>query len=386
MKQIYYWSPFFSNIATTKAVLNSILSIKKYSKSNYNPVLINVFGEWDFYIDIIKENKIDLINLGLDKHFEKKKINGFFLSRFYQLKIFFFGFLPLLKVLKKNKPDVLILHLVTSLPLFLNFLFKFQTKFVLRISGLPKLNVIRNLFWKIVLRKISVITTPTEATSIYLKKFFPDNDIYLLRDPIISVKDVLKKKTDVYFEKGNIYVSIGRLTKQKNFLFLLKAFKEIIDKNKNNYLYILGTGENFFQLKNFIKSNRLEKNIFLMGYENDVYKYLKSAKAFILASLWEDPGFVLIEAAFANTSIISSDCKNGPLEILNNGENGHIFQSNNINSFIKTFEKFNSLENKQKIIKKINAKKMSKNFSIFRHYSQLDKILNLIIFKKEPKF
>ena len=78
MKQIYYWSPFFSNIATTKAVLNSILSIKKYSKSNYNPVLINVFGEWDFYIDIIKENKIDLINLGLDKHFEKKKLMDFF--------------------------------------------------------------------------------------------------------------------------------------------------------------------------------------------------------------------------------------------------------------------------------------------------------------------
>ena len=36
-----------------------------------------------------------------------------------------------------------------------------------------------------------------------------------------------------------------------------------------------------------------------------------------MPSLWEDPGFVLIEASYSNTTIISSDCENGPKEILN---------------------------------------------------------------------
>ena len=40
---------------------------------------------------------------------------------------------------------------------------------------------------------------------------------------------------------------------------------------------------------------------------------MKNAKGFILSSLWEDPGFVLIEA-MCNLFIISSDCKNGPVE------------------------------------------------------------------------
>ena len=44
--KLYYWSPFFSNIATEKAVINSIYSIKKYSKETIKPYLLEVIGEW----------------------------------------------------------------------------------------------------------------------------------------------------------------------------------------------------------------------------------------------------------------------------------------------------------------------------------------------------
>ena len=49
---------------------------------------------------------------------------------------------------------------------------------------------------------------------------------------------------------------------------------------------------------------------------------------FILTSLWEDPGFVILEAALSNTNIISSDCPNGPTEFLNQGKNGILFKNN----------------------------------------------------------
>ena len=71
-KKIYYWSPFFSNIATIKAVLNSAISIKKFSNNIFNPTLINVIGEWDDYKKIIEDNKIDVIELNLKKYFKKK--------------------------------------------------------------------------------------------------------------------------------------------------------------------------------------------------------------------------------------------------------------------------------------------------------------------------
>lgn len=377
-KKIFYWSPFFSDIATIKAVLNSAVSISKFSKNNLRPTLINVIGEWDEYKEIILENNIEVIDLKLNKYFKKKKIRGFFLSRYYQIKIFVLAFFPLFSIIKKYKPDIFVLHLVTSLPLFLNYLFNFKSKIVLRISGLPKLNIFRKLFWKIVIKKVDIITTPTVATKNHLQNVLSKKEIYLVRDPIIFVKEIIKKKKEFkdYKPTNNIYVSIGRLTKQKNFLFLLECFKKIIDKNKNNYLYVLGSGEDYKKLEEFIIKNNLGKNIFLEGYKKNIYEYLSKANAFILPSLWEDPGFVLIEAGYSNTTIISSDCENGPREILDKDKNGFLFKSNDYNSFLDVFTGFQKSNTKEINIKKINAKKMSKNFSLFSHYCELNKILN----------
>ena len=376
-KKIFYWSPFFSEIATIKAVLNSAISISKFSKDNIKPTLINVIGEWDDYNEIILENNIEVIDLKLKKYFKKKKISGFFFSRYYQIKIFILAFLPLIFLLRKNKPDIFILHLVTSLPLFLNYFFNFKSKIILRISGLPRLNIFRKLFWKIAIKKVDIITTPTIATKIFLKKVLNKDEIYLLRDPIIFVKEInnKQKKFKNHQPEDNIYISIGRLTKQKNFLFLLKCFKKIVDKNKNNQLYILGYGEDYYMLEDYIKKNNLEKNIFLEGYKENIYQYLYKARAFILPSLWEDPGFVLIEAGYSNTTIISSDCENGPKEILIENKNGFLFKSNNSNSFLDVFDSFQKSNPKEIDLKKINAKKMSKNFSLFSHYCELNKII-----------
>ena len=45
-KLVCYWSPFIDNVATVKAVINSALSINKYSKRKFESIIIDVFGEW----------------------------------------------------------------------------------------------------------------------------------------------------------------------------------------------------------------------------------------------------------------------------------------------------------------------------------------------------
>ena len=101
-----------------------------------------------------------------------------------------------------------------------------------------------------------------------------------------------------------------------------------------------------------------------------MFTYLKKAKGFILSSLWEDPGFVLIEAIYSNTIVISSDCPSGPKELIGDRK-GVLFKSNSHDDFIK---KFNYLDNLSQIeIDKlrINAKKNIKKFTIFNHYKVL---------------
>ena len=83
MKKIFYWSPHINHqVATCKAVLNSAYSLQKYSK-NFEPIIINCFGEWDYFKEELKSKNIKLINLLNLKI--KFPINGFIKSRLFYI-------------------------------------------------------------------------------------------------------------------------------------------------------------------------------------------------------------------------------------------------------------------------------------------------------------
>ena len=118
---IAYWSPFLGRVATIRSVLNSIISLTRYSKKKYRPILINCFGEWNNYKKEIKRNKIDYINLQENFSFSVDTY-GFFKSRIIYLITFLISYNKLKIFLKKNRPKYLIVHLLTFVP-FILFLF-----------------------------------------------------------------------------------------------------------------------------------------------------------------------------------------------------------------------------------------------------------------------
>lgn len=107
-----------------------------------------------------------------------------------------------------------------------------------------------------------------------------------------------------------------------------------------------------------------------------MYKYFKKSSFFILSSLWEDPGFVLIESAACNKAILSSNCSSGPKEFLNNEERGYVYEKNNINdfklSFLRIIGDTNKIAYKRKIFK---AKNESRKYTKLYHFISFDKIL-----------
>ena len=376
--KIYYWSPFLTNVATIKAVLNSAFAINKYLKSNEVSIL-NAVGEFEFAKKIEKYQNLKFLNLikfNLHKYLPTR---GFMKSRISYLIIFFLCFFSLKNILKKNKPDYLIIHLITSLPIVLNSIFKLDTKIILRISGLPKMNFLRKFIWINLGKSLHMITTPTLSTKNYLikNKIFPEEKIFVLRDPVISIKNVNKQKKenlDYRLINKDFILGIGRLTKQKNFEFLIKNFKIISQNNKTLHLVILGDGEEKNKLLKIIKKLDISDKVFLLGFQKNIYPYLKYAKCFILSSLWEDPGFVLIEAASSNSLIISSNCPNGPEELIENDNGGFIYLNNNSESFQKKFNEF--LNDKYTFRKKIFIKKKVLDFTEYRHADRFSRIIN----------
>lgn len=375
MKTIFYWCPFISKVATVRAVIKSAESLKRYSNHKFEPVIINCAGEWN---EFKYENKfkIKIIDLNKSKILDKKNWTGFYKSRLIYICLFLMSFFPLLKLLKKKKPDFLIIHLISSLPLLLNLIFNLKTKLILRISGIPKLNLFRFSLWKLSVKQIVYMTTPTIGTyKNLIEKNFDRTKIKILYDPIITPSEILKKKkfdTDI---KDKYYISIGRLTNQKNYKFLIKNLSSIIKNDSSIKLYIFGDGEQKNDLTKLISDLNLENNIKLFPFTKNIYNYLYKSKGFILSSLWEDPGFVLVESAYLNVPILSSNCKNGPEEILNYGDNGILFESNNPKSFIEKFNDFHNLSDEKKMKFKIKAKKYVKKFTIFSHFLQLKEIL-----------
>ena len=103
---------------------------------------------------------------------------------------------------------------------------------------------------------------------------------------------------------------------------------------------------------------------------------MKSSDVFVLSSLWEEVGFVIVEAAFNNLYVISSDCPNGPSEFLNNGQNGLLFSSNIDNALKLSLIKYSKLDKNKNFKDRVSLKKNSINYSKFRHYLKLKNILS----------
>ena len=377
MKTVYYWCPFISKVATIRAVIRSAQSLKKYSNKKYEPTIINVAGEWN---EFKKNNELDIriIDLNNSLVLDNRDWTGLVKSRLIYIYIFLISFFPLIKLIRNQKPDFFIIQLISSLPLLLNYIFNFKTKMILRISGIPKLNIIRKFYWKFTLKKINLITTPTKETfNDLIQKKFDKEKLSILYDPIITPSEIIKKKK-IELEKfeRDYFISIGRLTRQKNFKFLIKSIAPLIKKNSEIKLYIFGEGEQKNEIISLIGKLNLKNNIKLFSYKDNIYNYIDNSKGFILSSLWEDPGFVLVEAAFLNKPILSSNCKNGPEEILDYGKNGILFENNNENSFRESFDIFYKLDQESKVKYTLKAKRFVKRFSFFSHYKKLRNILD----------
>ena len=378
-KKIFYWSPCLNPVGTVKSTLNSAVSATQYGSNFFDVTLINACGEWDEYLDYFKEHHVKVINFKY-KFFKNLPKHGYIQSRFSYIVIFLLCFFPLIKLIRSNKPDFFIAHLITSLPLTVMNLLKTDTKFILRISGMPKLNLVRKSFWKIISTKLYMVTSPSiELMNKLINiNLFDKNKISFLPDAIIDIKQfILKKNSKVKnfqkFDDKKIIFAAGRLTKQKNFSYLIDEFSTFLKKNNEFVLLILGDGEERNKLEKKILEKKLQENVYLIGHVDNVFKYFKKGEAFILSSLWEEVGFVMVEAALTNLFIISSNCPNGPTEFLSNGKYGILFENDKKGELSDSLIKYANLKSIKN--QKFEIKKNTKQYTKYRHFLKLKNIL-----------
>ena len=81
-----------------------------------------------------------------------------------------------------------------------------------------------------------------------------------------------------------------------------------------------------------IKDEDLQEYIKLLGVKKNPYPWIKNSKLLVHSSRYEGFGLVLVEALILGKVVISSNCKVGPREILNNGEYGSLVEVGDYNA------------------------------------------------------
>lgn len=239
-------------------------------------------------------------------------------------------------------------------------------------------NLIIKFFMKFLYKRANMVIGISKKLSSDLSKYC-NCKVKTIYNPAYDKKIYkLKNKINSFFrfKNKNILLNVARLEKQKDHITLLKAIK-IVLKKIDVFLIIVGYGSEKKKITNFIKKNKLKKNIIIIENISTPYNYFLNADLFILTSLYEGFGNVIVEAAMFNIPVISTNCLSGPKEILLNGKGGYLVE---IGDYKKLAEKIIfCLENKNTVIKKVKILKSSLyRFSIQNNIRQYEKIFNEI--------
>jgi glycosyltransferase involved in cell wall biosynthesis len=120
-----------------------------------------------------------------------------------------------------------------------------------------------------------------------------------------------------------VVLAVGRLTRQKDYPTLLRAFASLRERRQARLL-ILGEGEVRAELERLVRNMGMEQDVRLPGYIANPYAYMARAGVFVLSSAWEGLPGVLIEAMACGCPVVSTDCPSGPVEILDGGRFGRL--------------------------------------------------------------
>jgi glycosyltransferase involved in cell wall biosynthesis len=118
-------------------------------------------------------------------------------------------------------------------------------------------------------------------------------------------------------------VTVSRLSEQKDFTTLLRAFRLVVDREPS-ILVIVGDGELRARVEQMISDLRLTDHVIMTGFQSNPFPYMDDGAVFVMSSYFEGFGNVLVEAMSLGKPVVATDCPSGPGEIIRDGICGHL--------------------------------------------------------------
>jgi glycosyltransferase involved in cell wall biosynthesis len=132
---------------------------------------------------------------------------------------------------------------------------------------------------------------------------------------------------DILIEEGDFVIgSVGRLTKQKGYKFLIQAVPVVLNRFPNITFILIGEGEMHSQLEKLTRQLGVHERVVFIGKVEDVRPYLQRMDLFVLPSLWEGFPTVIMESMASGVPVIATDIP-GTSELIKDHVNGWLVSS-----------------------------------------------------------
>ncbi len=344
MARIAYWGPYSGHIGTIKAQINSGSAMHHFG--GHDVTLVRAHSEFLGQERTIAEKGLKLIDLGLSRWFPGLQNSSLLARRPYMLVCAVFGFLPLVAYLRRERPDILICNLITAPAIIAANVSGVRLSVVVSVQGYPRFlglpagqtigrwkgleERLRKRIWRQVYRRADRIVCLTEQT----RKRIADaleldaDKLSVVPNPIVDDQLLSLAAQEIrhpWLDQHLIPVicGVGRLVIQKGFDTLIRAVA-IVREQMPVRLLILGEGEERGPLEKLVADLGVGDAVQFMGFCVNPFAFMKRSDLFVLSSRWEDPGHAIIEAAALEVPIVTTDCPNGPSELVSFGSAGLI--------------------------------------------------------------
>ena len=263
-----------------------------------------------------------------------------------------------------NRTNILILIFKLIYPFF---------KVVIREPSMPSVqlqNGYMSTKVKFIIKLLYPFANKIIAQTKYMKKDIEtvykidEKKVIAVNNPIdkLYIQNSLKEEQDPFEQYKNRFycVYVGRLSDEKNPLFLIDAFEKVVKKDSRFHLYIVGDGYLKEDILKSIESKNMNKNIAILGFKSNPYHYIKYSDVVLLCSKWEGMPNVVIESLYLNTPIISTLSTPVLNDLIIHGKNGYLVKRYNSKDFAEAILNFEQIENQFSIFENFDFNKFFK--------------------------
>ena len=244
------------------------------------------------------------------------------------------------KVIRRERPQAII-----------SFLPKMQISMMLATLGMriKRIETVRNnpwidkdvagkrMLWNLCFYRSDAIIIQTKEQSLY----FPEKvrrKCVVISNPIS--RDFSAKHKVYGNEEIRRFLAVARINAQKNYPMMIRAFAQTAQKSPSCTLDIYGAGspEAETEIRKLITRLGMEEIVHLCGWKRNISEILLQYDAFLMSSDYEGMPNALAEAMAAGLVCLSTDCRTGPKDMIDDGKNGYLAQTGDVSSFAAGIE------------------------------------------------